>query len=84
VLDEELAARALFKNLGLKLAGGVKLVIAGENDFRDLLFLVAPGDQIAAQDFQPAIALPNFFPQIARAVAMRVRRVALRAVVPPY
>ena len=35
----------------------------------DLLLLVALGDEVAAQDLQPAFALPDLFPQVGRAVA---------------
>ena len=66
----------------LQLARDVELVVAREDDLLDLLLLVALGDQVAAQDLQPALALPDLLPQVGRAVAAgRVHRVARRAVV---
>ncbi|MNS11096.1 hypothetical protein D3C72_426280 [compost metagenome] len=56
-------------------------MIAGEDDAGDLLLGVPLGDQIAPQDFQPAVALPDLFPQIGRAMPVGVHRVALAAVV---
>ena len=70
VLDEELAARALFENLRLQLACSVELVIARENDAFYLFLLIARGDKITANDLQPAIALPHLFPKIACAVTV--------------
>ena len=53
-----------------------------EDDLFDLLLLVPLGDDVAAEDFQPAFACPNLFPEIRRAVAaLRIDRVASRAVI---
>ena len=55
---------------------------AREDDLGDLLLLVALGDEVAAEDLQPAFALPDLFPEVRRAVAaLRVHRIARRAVV---
>ena len=43
----------------LQLARGVELVEAREDDALDLLLLVPLGDQVAAEDLQPALALPR-------------------------
>ena len=64
-----------------QLPRGVELVIAGEDELRDLLLLVFLGHDIAAEDFQPAVARPDLFPEVARRMPVRVRRVAGRAVV---
>ena len=69
VLHQIFAARAVRQHGGLELARHIKLVVAGEDDLLDLLFLVPLGDEVAAQDFQPAFALPDLFPEIGRAVA---------------
>ena len=54
----------------------------GKMIFVDLLLLVPLGDEVAAEDFQPAFALPDLLPEVGRAVpARRVHRVARRAVV---
>ena len=66
----------------LELARHVELMEAGEDDLLDLLLLVPLGDEVAAEDFQPAFARPHLLPEIGRAVAaLRVHRVAGRAVV---
>src|SRR6266704_6006743 len=53
-----------------------------ENDLRNLLFLVLLRDDIAAKDFEPAIARPNFFPEIGGAVTpLLIRGIAGGAVV---
>jgi hypothetical protein len=75
MLDEELATRALLQNLGLQFSGGIELVIAGEDGVGDLLLIVAPGDRIATDDFEPAIPLPNLFPKVAGAVTRWIERV---------
>ena len=75
VLDQVLAARPFRQHGGLQLPRGVELVKAGEDDLLDLLLLVLLGDEVAAEDFEPAFALPDLFPQIGGAVpAVRVRR----------
>ena len=75
VLDQVLAARPFRQHGGLQLARGVELVEAREDDLLDLLLLVLLGDQIAAQDLQPALALPDLFPEVGGAVpAVRVQR----------
>ena len=77
VLDQVLAARAVLEHGGLQLARHVELVVAGEDDLLDLLLLVALGDQVAAEDFQPAFARPDLLPQVGGAVAaLRIDRVA--------
>ena len=63
VLDQVLAARPILEHGGLKLAGHVELMVAGEDDLLDLLLLVALGDQVAAEDFQPAFARPDLSPR---------------------
>src|ERR1700738_4275544 len=70
MLDEKLTTRTLFEHLRLQLAGGAELVKAGADDFGDLLFFIPAGGQIPPGDFQPAIGLPDFLPQVACAVAV--------------
>ena len=81
VLDQVLLPRALRQHRIQQLAGGVQLVVTREDDPGDLLLAVTPGHQIAANDFQPAIPLPDLFPQVVGAVARGVGRVAGGAVV---
>ena len=50
--------------------GDGELVVAGEKDPGDLLFLVALGDAIAAQDLQPAFAFPHLLPEVGGLVAI--------------
>ena len=54
-------------------AGHGQLVVAGEDDAADLLFLVALGDAIAAENLQPAVAFPHFLPEIGGAVPFHHR-----------
>jgi hypothetical protein len=77
VLDEELSARPFLQNLGLQLPGGVELVITREDDAGDLLLVVAPGHQIAADDLQPTVALPDFLPKVACAVTGGIGRASI-------
>ena len=73
MLDQVLAARPFVQHGGLELARGVELVEAGEDDLLDLLLLVLLGDQVAAEDFEPAFPLPDLFPQVGGAMpAVRV------------
>ena len=65
VLDQVLAARPFRQHGGLQLAGGVELVIAGEDELLDLLLLVLLRDEVAAEDFEPALALPDLLPEVA-------------------
>ena len=82
MLDQVLAARAVLQHRPLELARHVQLVVARKDDALDLLFLVALGDQVAAQDFQPAVNRPDLLPQVGGAVAaQRIDRVAGRALV---
>ena len=76
VLDQVLAARPLGQRRLHQPAGGVELVIAREDDGLDLLLVVAHGDQVALDDFEPRVALPDLLPQVVSAVAGCIRRVA--------
>ncbi len=69
VLDQVLAAGAISQHSHLQLARDVQLVVAREDDFLDLLFLVALGNQVAAQNLQPTVTRPNLFPQVGGTVA---------------
>jgi hypothetical protein len=68
VLDEVLAAGPVAQHRGLELAGHVELVEAREDEPDDLLLLVALGDEVAAEDLEPALARPDLLPQVRRAV----------------
>ncbi|EXI77157.1 MAG: hypothetical protein AW10_03973 [Candidatus Accumulibacter appositus] len=82
MLDQVFAAGALLEHCGLNVAGDIKLMEAGEDDRLDLLFLVPLGDQVTANDFQPAFTRPHLFPKVGGAVAtLRIDRVAGGAVV---
>src|SRR5690349_8411210 len=83
MLDEVLSARPVLQDSGLQRAGRVELVVAREDDPRDLLLVVPLGDEVAAEDLQPAVTLPNALPEVGGAMAaIRVDRIPLRAVVP--
>ena len=43
-------------------------MVAREDNFGDLLFYVFLGHDVTPQNFEPAFARPNFFPEIGRAV----------------
>jgi hypothetical protein len=83
VLDQVTLAGAMLQDIGNQLAGGVQLVVAGEDDAGELFLVVALADQVTAQDFQPAIALPDFFPEVSRGKAFRVGCVTRAAFVAP-
>ena len=68
VLDQILAARPVRQHRGLQLARGVELVEAREDDLLDLLLLVPLGDEVAAEDLQPALPRPDLLPQVGRAM----------------
>ena len=82
VLNQVLATRAVGQHGDLQLARHVQLVVTGKDDLRYLLFLVALGDQVAAQYFKPALARPDLFPQVGGAVTIGgVHRIASSAIV---
>ena len=53
MLNEIFAARAFLAHRRDQLSRGVELVIAREDEFRDLPLLVLLGDDVAAEDFEP-------------------------------
>ncbi len=55
--------------------GGIELVVAREQNGLDLLLGIPLGDQVAADDFQPAVALPDLLPQVRDAVTVGIGRV---------
>src|SRR5688572_1192977 len=73
VLDQIPPAYAVPQYLRLQLPRHVELVIAGEDDVLDLLAVIALGDDVAPQDLQPALALPNLLPEVGGGVAGWVR-----------
>ena len=81
VLDQVFMPCPLGQHGGLQLARGIELVVAREDEARHLLLAVALGDEVAAHDLQPAVALPHLLPQVGRAVACGVGRVARTAVI---
>ena len=81
MLDQIAPTRAFPEDRVLQLAHSVELMEARKGKARDLLLLVLPRDHVAAEDIEPAITLPHLFPEIARAVSQRVRRVAFGAIV---
>ena len=82
MLNQVLAARPVVEHGGLELSGRVELMKPGEDDLLDLLLLVLLSDQVAAEDFEPALPLPDLLPQVGGAMAaVRVHRVAGPAVV---
>jgi hypothetical protein len=75
MLDQVLAARAFLQDFGLQLPCGVELVVAREDNAGNFLLIIAPGDQIAADDLQPAIAFPDLVPEVAGAVTGGIGRI---------
>ena len=76
VLNQELAARAFFQNLRLQLAGRVQLMVSREDRSLQSLLFITFCDQIPAKNFQPAVTLPDVFPQIGRHEAVRIVRIS--------
>ena len=82
VLDQILAPGTIGQHRTLDQAGSIELVIAGEDQVADLLLLVPAGDQIAPEDFEPALTLPDPLPEIGRPMtALGVHRIPGSAVV---
>jgi hypothetical protein len=69
VLDEVLLARAVGQNGVLEFPGRVQLVVAGEQVRLELPLVVLLTHEVAAEDFEPTVPLPDFFPEIGRPVA---------------
>ncbi len=88
VLDEVGAARSVPPGVGLDRPHHVELVVAREDHalrpdrLAVRLALALPQMHEPGQDVQQAIVLPDIFPQVGRAVAARVVRIA-RARAPP-
>jgi len=82
VLDQVFMSGSFGKHRCQQLAGGVQLLIAGEDHTGDLLLFVTSGNQIAADDLQPALPLPDLLPQVGGTMATLVSRVARRTVIP--
>jgi hypothetical protein len=83
VLDQVLPAGPSSSTVADQLPGDVELVVAGEDDGLDLLLRVPLGDQVAAQDLQPALPLPDLLPEVGGAVPVGLSGIALAAVVAP-
>jgi hypothetical protein len=83
MLGQVLAAGPLGQYRDHELAGDIELVEAREEDLLDPLLAVALGHQIAPQDLQPTLPLPDGLPEIGGPVPVRVRRVARPARVAP-
>ena len=82
MLNQVFAARAIGQHGGLQLARHVQLVVARKDDALDLFFPIAHGNQVTAQNLQPAVTRPHLLPQVGRTVAAsRVDRVARCAIV---
>jgi hypothetical protein len=76
MLNQVTLTRAVGQNVGDHLPGSGELVIAGEDEAGELLFVVALADKVAAKDFQPAVALPDFLPQVMGGEAEGIGRIA--------
>ena len=81
VLDEVPASGAVRQHGRLQLPRDVQLVVAREDDPRDLLLGVALGDEVAAEDLEPALARPDLLPEVRGTVPARIDGVALAAAV---
>ena len=62
MLNQILGADPFGQNGLLQFAGRIELMVPGKQDFFDLLLVVLLGDQVTAENFQPALPFPDFFP----------------------
>ena len=83
MFDQVFAARPFRQHRRQQPARRIQLMVARENPALQALLVITHRHQIAAQDFQPAIALPDFFPKIGGGGAIRVVRIARAEVSAP-
>ncbi len=83
VLHEVLRAWAVLQHRGHQLSGHVELVVAREDEGLDDALLVLPGDEVAADNLEPALARPDLLPEVGGAVAVRVEGVPGATLVAP-
>ncbi len=82
MLEEIFTSRPFREDRLDQLAGGVELMVAGKDEPHDLFLLIPLGDEIAADDLQPAFPLQHFFPEVSGAMAaFRIGGVAGRAAI---
>ena len=74
MLDQVLVARSFFQDRGQQLTSHIQLMEAREDDRLDVLLVVTLGDQVATQDVQPAVSLPDLFPQVGGLVTVGIQR----------
>ncbi len=81
MLNQKFPIRTGRANRRYELARYVELVIAREDQRLDLLLAVARRDEVAADDPEPCVALPHFFPEIRGAMTVRVKWIAGAALI---
>ena len=81
MFDQVFAARSVGQHGGEQFAGGVELVEAGEDPAGELLLVVAARHDVAAEDVEPGVGLPDLLPEIGGGGAVGVGRIAGAVVV---
>src|ERR1700722_20274533 len=82
MLDQILPCWPFRQHGSQEFACGVELMKTWEDDLLDLLLFVLLSHQVTAKDFEPAMSLPNLFPQICGPMsAVWVHWIAGRSVV---
>ena len=69
MLHQVFGPRPVTQDGSLQIPGDVELVIAREDNLRDLLFLVPLGDQVTPENFEPTLTGPDLFPEIGGAMS---------------
>ena len=69
MLHEVPGTRSVGEHGRLQLACHIELMKTRKDDGLDLLLVVTLGDEVPAQDLEPAIARPHLLPEVRRAVA---------------
>ena len=81
MLNQIFTARAVPEHCYLQVSRHVELMVARKDDFLDLLLSVPASNEITAEDFQPAFALPHLLPEISSTMTLRIYRVARATIV---
>ena len=81
VLDQVFGASAFRQNGRDNFASDHELVVARKNPARQLLLVIFDRHDVTSEDLQPAVALPDLFPQVIRGNAL-FDRIARTAILP--
>ncbi len=76
ILDEVLLAGPFAEHHAEQLASHIELVVAWKDNRPDVLLVVPLRDQVSAKVVEPAVSLPNAFPQVGRFMPVGIRWVA--------